>query len=94
MSFIHDSFLEADTKGSYCLSSMAWTSRKMLGFLFLSLPVFFCFVLFCFVLFCFSNCSTSKVTRLPSGLYRANREVAKKGSKYFLQIQTTYEIVW
>ena len=90
MSFIRDSFLEADTKGSYCLSSMASMDFKKNARI--SLPFFTGF--FCFVLFCFSNCSTSKVTRLPSGLYRANREVAKKGSKYFLQIQTTYEIVW
>ena len=78
---------QTQKEATVCHPWHPWTLRKMLGFLFLSLLVFF-------VLFCFSNCSTSKVTRLPSGLYRANREVAKKGSKYFLQIQTTYEIVW
>ena len=86
MSFIHDSFLEADTKGSYCLSSMASMDFKKNARI--SLPFFTGFFLFCFVFQ-----TVQQVTRLPSGLYRANREVAKKGSKYFLQIQTTYEIV-
>ena len=65
MSFIHGSFLEADTKGSYCLSSMASMGFKKSA----RVSLLFFTGFFCFVLFCFSNCSTSKVTRLPMKLY-------------------------